>query len=263
MIDIHNHIIPGLDDGSKSLEMSMKMLKHASKQGITEIVNTVHYQHPKVDMNSISFDAVQIELENLQLELNKNYIPIKLHIGAEIFFLPNLLSLTDKPMTTLGNGKYMLIEFPLNLMPESQKQQLFDLRMSGVIPIIAHPERYLSIQRKPELVLNWLDAGCIIQVDAGSVLGYLGSKAQETSEIIIKNSWCQVIASDAHDDKKRNFCMKDAHSLIKSWIGEQAMKLFKENPYAIINGLNFKFEYDYQYQTKYSFKQWMKSKIGL
>ena len=87
--------------------------------------------------------------------------------------------------------------------------------MSGVIPIIAHPERYLSIQRKPELVLNWLDAGCIIQVDAGSVLGYLGSKAQETSEIIIKNSWCQVIASDAHDDK-RNFCMKDAHGLIKA-----------------------------------------------
>ena len=263
MIDIHNHIIPGLDDGSKSLEMSMKMLKHASKQGITEIVNTVHYQHPKVDMNSISFDAVQIELENLLLELNKNYIPIKLHIGAEIFFLPNLLSLIDKPMTTFGNGKYMLIEFPLNLMPDSQKQQLFDLRMSGVIPVIAHPERYLSIQRKPELVLNWLDAGCIIQVDAGSVLGYLGSKAQETSEIIIKNSWCQVIASDAHDDKKRNFCMKDAHGLIKSWIGEQAMKLFKENPYAIINGLNFKFEYDHQYQTKYSFKQWMKSKIGL
>ena len=90
MIDFHNHILPNIDDGSESLEMSLIMLKRAAEQGITDVVNTVHYQHPKVDGKDISFERIKKKIQNLQTTLKNHEIPIKLHCGAEVFFLPNL-----------------------------------------------------------------------------------------------------------------------------------------------------------------------------
>ena len=130
----------------------------------------------------------------------------------------------------------MLIEFFPQNIPENQKEILFNLKMSGVTPIIAHPERYVPVQKNPNLVYNWLNAGCIIQVDAGSTLGLLGKSAKEASQIIIKQNWCQVLGSDAHDTKKRNFVLKDAIDLVKNWVGQEAKKLVYDNPKAILNG---------------------------
>ena len=146
MIDFHNHILPKIDDGSKSLEMSLDMLRHAAEQGITDVVNTVHYQHPKVETEDISFERIQKEIKNLQTELDNHDISIKLHCGAEVFFLPNLLEIKDDPLATFSHGKYMLIEFQAHKLPDMHKQQLFDLKMAGVTPIIAHPERYKPVQ---------------------------------------------------------------------------------------------------------------------
>ena len=95
MIDFHNHILPNIDDGSSSLEMSLEMLENASKQGITDVVNTVHYQHPKLQGINISLDKIRKEVDLIQAELDNKNIPIKIHYGAEVFFLPNLLVLYD------------------------------------------------------------------------------------------------------------------------------------------------------------------------
>ena len=187
MIDFHNHVLPNIDDGSKSLEMSLTMLREAASQGITDVVNTVHYQHPKVETEDISFERIQKEVKTLQTELDNLDIPVKLHCGAEVFFLPNLLEIKDDPFVTFSHGKYMLIEFQVHQLPDIQKQELFDLKMAGIIPIIAHPERYIPVQEDISIVTNWLEAGCLIQVDAGSPLGFLGSDAKATSERIIKN----------------------------------------------------------------------------
>ena len=84
MIDFHNHVLPKVDDGAKSLDMSLSMLQHAAKQGITDVVNTVHYQHPKVETEDISYERIQTEVQNLQKELEQNMITIKLHLGAEV-----------------------------------------------------------------------------------------------------------------------------------------------------------------------------------
>ena len=100
MIDFHNHILPKVDDGAKSLDMSISMLQHAAKQGITDVVNTVHYQHPKVETEDISYKRIQLEVQNLQQELDRNEIPIKLHLGAEVFYLPNLGSVKEDPLST-------------------------------------------------------------------------------------------------------------------------------------------------------------------
>ena len=119
MIDFHNHVLPNVDDGSESLDMSLAMLEHAAEQGITDVVNTVHYQHPKVETEDISYDRIQKEVDRLQKELDKNGIQITLHSGAEVFFLPNLLQIKDDPLSTFSHGKYMLIEFQVHQFPEN------------------------------------------------------------------------------------------------------------------------------------------------
>lgn len=242
MIDIHNHILPNIDDGSKTMEMSLEMLKHAANQGITDVVNTVHYQHPKVDGLDISYKRIIKQINRLQLELEKKSISIKIHPGAEVFYLPNLVELIKDPLVTIGKGKYMLIEFHPYHLPKDQKKTLFDLKMAGVTPIIAHPERYKQVQKDSNKVLEWIDAGCLIQVDAGSLLGTLGKGAKEVSEKIIRNHWCQILGSDAHDNKNRNFNLKDALQIVEKWIGDDARRLVFDNPKAILLGEAIKAE---------------------
>ena len=108
----------------------------------------------------------------------------------------------------------MLIEFLTNFLPENQRNVLFELKMKGVTPIIAHPERYLKVQKNIEIVSDWLEAGCIIQIDAGSLFK-LGKEAKVTSQNILNNRWCQIIGSDAHNDTNRNFCLLKAFEYAK------------------------------------------------
>ena len=98
------------------------MLKYAMDQGITDVVNTVHFQHPKVEGMDISYDRIKNEINRLQDILKQNGINVKIHIGSEVFFLPNLLQLIDNPLATFGNGKYMLIEFHPHNIPDTNKQ---------------------------------------------------------------------------------------------------------------------------------------------
>ena len=153
-----------------------------------------------------------------------------------MFFYPNLTEILDDQLATIGNGKYMLIEFLPNLMPVNQKNTLFDLKMLGVTPIIAHPERYKSVHKDINLVYEWLSSGCLIQIDAGSLLGRFGKTANAISREIIMRNWCQILGSDAHDNKRRNFLLKDAYELTKDLIGEDAIPLVYDNPMAVING---------------------------
>ena len=122
MIDIHNHILPNLDDGSRSTNMSIDMLECAADQGITEVVSTVHYQHPKFENIKISFEKIAEQVSALQVQLEMKSIPIKIHPGAEVFYYPNLIQLIQNPLTTMGNGKYMLIEFHPHFIPKGHKK---------------------------------------------------------------------------------------------------------------------------------------------
>ena len=237
MIDIHNHILPNIDDGSKSTEMSLNMLKYAYEQGVTDVVSTVHFQHPLFLNIDHSLGNLQRIAESLQLKLYEYKIPIKIHLGYEVFYFENLLKISNKPLTTLGDGKYMLIEFSPKNIPNSQKQILYDLKISGITPIIAHPERYKFVHENFNIVYDWINAGCLIQVDAGSLLGLMGEKAKNSSHLIIKEKCCHILASDAHNDSNRNFCIKDAYNLVKNIIGKKNSDLLVyEHPSSIING---------------------------
>ena len=263
MIDFHNHILPNVDDGSKSLEMSLNMLREAELQGITDVINTVHYQHQKVEDRDISFERINQEIENLQRNALENNINVKIHNGAEVFYLPNLLELIDNPQTTIGNGKYMLIEFPTIQFPPNYENTLFELSMEGVIPIIAHPERYADIQNDIIELASLVQRGCLVQVDAGSIIGMFGPNAQKLSHQILKTGLCHIIGSDSHNDSTRNICLKDAISICTNHLGVDVNDMVKDNPQKILNGEIIESEVDLDYLINKKSTIWMQLKSAL
>lgn len=236
MIDLHNHIIPGLDDGSKTLEMSLKMLRCAAGQGITDVVNTVHFQTARLDGITFEHKLVKSKIEELQYELDKEKIPIKLHMGAEVFYLPNLMELKDNPLLTFNHGKYMLVEFPVDQVPNGCQDMFFKLKLAGVTPIIAHPERIKPIQKDLSIVRRFIRGGCVIQIDAGSLTGSLGSSSEKTALEIVQQGYCHIIGSDAHDDNRRNFLLAEALEIAKEITGEKAVDMVTVNPQNILLG---------------------------
>ena len=235
MIDFHNHILPDVDDGPSSMEESLQMLASAASQGITEVVNTVHFQHPKSNPKKVEYSNV-IKVHNKLLEQIKiRAINIKVHLASEVFFLPNLCRIKDDPLATIKN-KYMLIEFQPFSFPKNFEESLYELSLEGITPIIAHPERYRQVQENIEIIRNFIDRGYIIQIDAGSLLGHFGQKCKVAADEILGSGMCNVLGSDAHNNNKRNFCLKDALDYSKGKIGDEAVKLVTTNPQRIIRG---------------------------
>jgi len=237
MIDFHNHILPGADDGSVSMDMTLSMLRTAASQGITEVVNTIHFQHPKVEGMDINYEGTLELLNAVRAKVEAEGIPIKLHLGAEVFYLPNLMDLKDDPLCTYEHGKYMLIEFQVHQMPPNFETLLFKLKMAGITPIIAHPERYKPIQRDLSLLGKLIQSGCVIQIDAGSICGSLGPSAKAAALEILKKGYCHIIGSDAHDDRKRNFCLKEAVEIARHIVGNYVDEMVTTNPLKVIAGL--------------------------
>ncbi len=237
MIDFHNHILPATDDGSPSMEVTLSMLRTAADQGITDIVNTVHFQSPRMDRVPVEIDALTETMNQVRESMKNEGINIQLHLGAEVFYLPNLMELIKNPLLTFGRGKYMLIEFSTRTLPESCWQMFFDLNLAGITPIIAHPERYKKVQENPALVGRFIRSGCLIQLDAGSLIGTLGESSKKASLEILRQGLCHIIGSDAHDDRKRNFQLAEAVEIAVKYLGEDiANQLVTTNPKAVLDG---------------------------
>ena len=236
MIDFHNHVIPNLDDGSKSIEMSLNMLKEAQKQGITDVINTVHYQHPKMENKNTSYNFIIDEIKKLQDIMNDNNINIKLHAASEVFFKFNLTEILDNPITTFGDGKYMLIEFQRLHFPQGYENELFKLQLKNITPIMAHPERYRGIQQDINLAKKWIERGYLIQIDCASITGGFGVKTKESAIKLLQNGLCHFIGSDAHNDKRRNFCLEQAFLELGKYINSDSILIIKNNSKKILNG---------------------------
>ena len=236
MIDFHNHIIPNLDDGSKSVEMSLSMLKEAQSQGVTDVVNTVHFQHPKLYAKNTSYNFVINEVKKMEEIAKSNNINIKIHAASEVFFQFNLTKILDNPITTFGNNKYMLIEFSTLSFPKGYEEELFKLNLKGITPIIAHPERYREIHNDINIAKTWIDRGYFIQIDCSSILGGFGKRTQATAIKLLENGLCHLVGSDAHNDKRRNFLMKPALQKIEKLINQDAVETIKDNSVQILNG---------------------------
>jgi len=236
MIDFHNHVLPGADDGAKDMAMAINMLKTASSQGITDVINTIHFQHPKMENKNIDYPYIQSEINTLQKEIDKESIAIKIHMGAEVFYLPNLTEIKSDPLTVFGHGKYMLIEFQTYQLPPGYDEELYRLLMSGTTPIIAHPERYRPIQNDINIVEKLINSGCLMQIDAGSLLGQFGKDCKKTVETMFKRNMVHFMGSDSHNDGKRNFCLESAAKMCEELIGDMTTLLIYDNPQKLLIG---------------------------
>lgn len=235
MIDIHNHVIYAFDDGPKTLDESLEMLKQAAGQGITDVFATSHFNEIIREESIADYFS---KLEILQGELRKREIALRLHPGSEMFF-HHYLHQTVKKLRTgalAGTNLYVLLELPLYLMPVGVEETLFNLRMEGFIPVIAHPERYSALHQKPEKILNFIRLGGLLQVNAGSALGGFGRTVQKIALWLLENQYAHFLASDAHSPRGRGFKLAETlKELEKNLDKTYLQKLVQDHPQKIIN----------------------------
>lgn len=214
MIDFHNHILWDVDDGPKSIDESIKMVHQAIDKGIDFIITTPHYYEGK-------FEVAREEIERKANILNQFLIERDLNLkvtwGQEIHLNENLLKKLDHEIIgPINNSQYILIELPFIDIPLYTYGFLIELVRKGYKPIIAHPERCKSIQHDAGILERLVDIGCILQLNAGSILGKHGKSAKKLAKFMIKYQKFHIIGSDAHDTKLRPFLIDKALKKVKS-----------------------------------------------
>lgn len=233
MIDIHCHILPCIDDGSKSIDETLEMARIAVDEGIHHIIATPHYIQYSDYLNK---QQVQKLVDEVNDVLKKENIALSLSIGQEIYLTPDLPKLVQSgEVSTLNDGQYILIEFPMNDIPLYAEDIFYELRLMGLTPILAHPERYPMVMEDPNLLLKFLKLGVLCQVNMGSIRGFFGERVQKTVMTLIEHDMVHFVATDAHTPRNRAPKMKKALEEITRLDGEKARKLFIENPLKVYN----------------------------
>lgn len=205
MIDLHCHILPGVDDGADTLADSIAMAEKAISQGITHILCTPpsyngKYVNPKA--------AVIDNVAELQAELDRRNLPLTLLEGQEVRITGDLVEeiQQDQILFTDLADTYLLIEFPTMDVPAYTEQLFFKLRNMGKVPVIVHPERNAKFREDPNRLIPYLEMGCLAQLTAPSYIGVFGKDIQKTAKQMVEHNLVQMMASDAHGIKKKAFC---------------------------------------------------------
>ena len=197
MIDFHSHILPNVDDGSTSIEETNKLIKEAIQVGFTEIISTSHYIQGYYEFTC---NERKEKLDIIQKEISiKDSLNLKLHLGSEIYFSPEIIELIeDKKASTINNTKYILFELPMNIKPLYVKEVVFNLIQNGYKPIIAHPERYSYVQKEIEYIEELSNMGVLFQANYGSIIGMYGNNAKKTLKKLLKKNLISFLGSDVH-----------------------------------------------------------------
>ena len=231
MIDIHTHILPGLDDGAQDLYDTLEMVRVAAKSGITAMTATPHCNIPGGYKNYFG-DQYLSAIETVREAVHKEGLPVKILPGMEAFGTPDLPKLLQEgKIMTLNQSKYLLLEFDFDEDPEFVSSLIEEIRELKVIPVIAHAERYQFVQKNPELVYHWRSKGYPIQVNKGSFQGKFGRRARQTAYLLMNHNLVSVVASDAHSPHVRTPYMKDVYEELMYEYPEVYLDMvFKENP---------------------------------
>lgn len=230
MIDIHTHILPGIDDGAKDIEESLKMAQIAANDGITRIIATPHvitglYENKKQDI----IKAVAI----LNTQLTKQHIPVEILPGAEYRLEPELpRQLSRGELLTLNNsGRYLLVELPDAFIPKYTEDVLYQIQLQGITPVIAHPERNMILCKDPGRLKELILRGMTAQVTTSSITGAFGTQPRKSGLYFIKQQLIHIIASDAHSCSGRIPELKACSQIITQRFGQQTSRVFfRENP---------------------------------
>lgn len=238
MVDIHSHILPGIDDGAVTVYDTLDMADLAFRSGTEQIVATPHCNIPGVYDNY--FDEAYRKAFNTAKDAIENEgIPIKLLPGMEVFAtddLPDIIA--AKKLIGLNNTQNLLIEFDFGEDPVFVENILREVKNSGMTPVIAHAERYMFVQENPETVLQWHRQGYFVQVNKGSFLGKFGRNAEKTAFLLLNHNLITAVASDSHSPVHRTPCMSDAYGYLAQEYPEDYLNdLFTTNPKLLCRGL--------------------------
>ena len=233
MIDIHCHILPGVDDGPNDLEESLVMARMAVADGIQALVATPH------SLNGVYSNHRQDILERgktLKEALIEHQVPLILFVGSDVHFDAHLLrKLETGEVLPINDGKYILLELPGQSVPQTIKEVLFELRVRGYFPIFTHLERNQVIQKHPEIVGDWVEHGAVIQITAQSLTGGFGRRAYICACRLLEKGWVDVIATDAHSADRRPPILSQGVKKAAEIIGpEEARKMVTLYPELIL-----------------------------
>lgn len=233
MIDIHTHIIPNIDDGSKNVEETFKLFKEAAKVGFTDIILTPHYIK---EYYETSTNIREYWTKSLQDTLNKLKIPIKVFVGNEVYVCDDIDELIHKQIvSTLNNSKYILFELPMNTNITYLEKIIFRITNIDKTPILAHPERYRYVQKDISLIEKLRKQGVLFQANYGSILGLYGEGPKKTLEKLLKKGLIDFIASDVHKPNSIYPLVEESKKRIKKIIGEEELeKLTILNPKKVV-----------------------------
>ncbi|BCJ88154.1 tyrosine-protein phosphatase [Effusibacillus dendaii] len=237
MIDMHCHLLPGVDDGAMTMEESIEMARIAAADGITDIVATPHTYN---GLHQISGEKILESVKLLQTELDARNISIRIHPGSEIHLHKDLLFHLEQNhcMTYCNAKKYILLELPSHEIPAEFDQQIDKLKKLKLTPIIAHPERNMVLRKRPDILQNWIEHGVISQLTARSITGQSGGLMQRTAVEFIKNRFVHVIGSDAHNCSGKRPELRSAFEKLAELFSKKETDRFHSNAMAVINGEN-------------------------
>lgn len=186
MIDTHLHLLPGVDDGPETREEALELAQKLVQEGISSAIVTPHYND---EFPQLTAAEIQARVQELQGELERQHIPLRLFAGHEVLIKPGLLAdIQQGLLSTLNGGRYLLLElWNTTWLPETE-QVIFELCASGIIPVLAHPERYRAIQQNPERLADLRRRGVLTQLTASSLIGMQGKTARSCAETLLKKA---------------------------------------------------------------------------
>lgn len=239
MIDIHTHILPGLDDGARDMEDSLSMADLAAKSGVHTLVATSHAN------TGGFFREYQIEeylncLQKFREALEYERIPLRVLSGMEIYMserVPQMIR--EGRLLPLNHTDHYLIEFSFGIEQEEMDEMIEELMELGITPVIAHPERYHCVQESARGLFEWMQRGCLVQVNRGSIFGKFGSEVKRCVDHLLKKRMVTCIASDAHKPYERTTYMADIKEYMENeYSFEYSKELLYDNPKRILEGEN-------------------------
>lgn len=237
MIDIHTHILPGLDDGARDMEDALSMAAMAWKSGVHTLVATSHANTGGF-FREYSVDEYLERLEEFRKALDDVNLPLRVFSGMEIYMtreVPRMIR--EGRLLSLNHTRYFLTEFSFGIEQEEMDEMLEELIELEITPVIAHPERYQCVQESEKSIFEWKNRGCLIQVNRGSIFGKFGSEAKRCVDRLLDQHMVTCIASDAHKPYERTTYMADIKEYMEQeYSFEYSKKLLYDNPKRILEG---------------------------
>ncbi|NMB33596.1 MAG: phosphoesterase [Clostridium sp.] len=236
-VDIHCHILDGIDDGPKTIKEAVELSIKLRKNGIREVIATPHFIADSDFMPTT--ECIKKKISKLSKELKRQNVDLQIYPGMEVFASDDTIEKLDEgKIFTLNNSKYILLEFPFANVPRYMSDLLFTIQLKGYRPIIAHPERYSALYRKSGIINDAVEKGALLQINSGSLMGLYGSGPYKEALRLLKNGMVHLIATDAHGGKRTIPSIDEVKKALSGICGNKnTNRILHTNPMSVLKDL--------------------------